>query len=225
MTPFILFHKVYGAAYRDVQIVTQIGRVAYPPPIDRLLAGTTTREEIQRMDDEILRQLHTTQARISIWSLLASSSAYRDALVKALNQIRFDTANTLEGLIHLLIADRATCNVFSDDDLPPKGSNHVRPLYIEIACLGRRVLSVLINNDTTSNVCPLVTNITLGFSIVDFRPSTQTVRAYDGTQRPIMGTLNAYVMIEPVRYSILFQVLRIQSSFNLLLGGCWIHKA
>ena len=32
-------------------------------------------------------------------------------------------------------------------------------------------------------------------------------------------------MISPVRYSILFQVLRIQSSFNLLLGRPWIHEA
>ena len=40
-----------------------------------------------------------------------------------------------------------------------------------------------------------------------------------------MGALNTHVMIGPVRYSILFQVLRIQSSFNLLLGRPWIHEA
>ena len=40
-----------------------------------------------------------------------------------------------------------------------------------------------------------------------------------------MGTLTAHVMIGPVRYLVLFQVLRIQSSFNLLLGHPWIHEA
>ena len=40
-----------------------------------------------------------------------------------------------------------------------------------------------------------------------------------------MVTLTTHVMIGPVRYSILFQVLRIQSSFNLLLGRPWIHEA
>ena len=40
-----------------------------------------------------------------------------------------------------------------------------------------------------------------------------------------MGTLSTHVMIGPVKYSILFQVLRIQSSFNLLLGRPWIHEA
>ena len=39
-----------------------------------------------------------------------------------------------------------------------------------------------------------------------------------------MGTLNTLIMIELVRYSILFQVLRIQSSFNPLLGHPWIHE-
>ena len=47
------------------------------------------------------------------------------------------------------------------------------------------------------------------FSPSDFGPSTQTVKAYDGTQRTVMGTLTAHVMIGPVRYSVLFKVLRI----------------
>ena len=85
--------------------------------------------------------------------------------------------------------------------------------------------SVLLDNGTTLNVCPLVTAIAFGFSPSDFGLSIQTVRAYDGTQRTVMVTLTTHVMIGPVRYSILFQVLRIQSSFNLLLGRPWIHEA
>ena len=111
--------------HKDVQIVTRSGRVAQPPPVDRLFAGTDTRDEIQREDYEILCQLRTTQARTSIWSLLASSSTHRDALIRALNQIRVDTTTTPGGLIHFLTADKVTCIVFSDDDLPPEGSDHV----------------------------------------------------------------------------------------------------
>ena len=40
-----------------------------------------------------------------------------------------------------------------------------------------------------------------------------------------MGTLTIHVMIGPVEYFVFFQVLRIQSSFNLLLGHPWIHEA
>ena len=156
---------------------------------------------------------------------MASSSTHRDALIRALSQIRVDTATTPGGLIHFLTADRATCIVFSDDDLPPEGSDHVRPLFIDVACSGRRVPSVLLDNGSALNVCPLVTAIALGFSPSDFGPSIQTIRAYDGTQRTVMGTLTTHVMIGPVRYSILFQVLSIQSSFNLILGRPWIHEA
>ena len=52
--------------HRDVQIVTRSGRVAQPSPVDRPFAGITTREDVQREDDEIIRQLRTTQAHISI---------------------------------------------------------------------------------------------------------------------------------------------------------------
>ena len=224
-TPFILFPEEYGPVHRDVQIVTRSGRVAQPPPVDRPFAGIDARDEIQREEDEILSQLRTTQPHISIWSLLASSSTHRDALIKALSQIRVDTATNPGGLIHFLTVDRATCIVFSDDDLPPEGLDHVRPLFIDVAYSGRRVSSVLLDNGSALNVCPLVTAITLGFSPSDFGPSTQTVRVYDGTQRTVMGTLTTHVMIDPVRYSILFQVLRIQSSFNLLLDRPWIHEA
>ena len=123
------------------------------------------------------------------------------------------------------MADRATCIVFSYDDLPLDRSDHVRPLFIDVACSGRRVSSILLDNGFALNVCPLVTVIALGFSPSDFGPSTQTVRAYNGTQRTVIGTLITHVMIGSVRYSILFQVLRIQTSFNLLLGRPWIHEA
>ena len=85
--------------------------------------------------------------------------------------------------------------------------------------------SVILNNGSTLNVCPLVTAISLRFSSTDFGPSSQTIRAYDRTHRIVIGTLSTHVMIGPIKYSILFQVLRIQSSFNLLLGYPWIHEA
>ena len=204
MTPFILFPEEYGPIHRDVQIVMRSGRVAQPPPVDRPFAGIDARDEIQREDDEILRQLRTTQARISIWSLLASSSTHRDALIRALSQIGVDTTTTPEGLIHFLTADRATCITFSDNDLPPEGLSHVRPLFIDVACSGRRVPSVLLDNGSALNVCPLVIAIALGFSPSDFGPSTQIVKAYDGTQRTVLGTLSTHVMIGLVIYSILF---------------------
>ncbi|RVW12041.1 hypothetical protein CK203_087291 [Vitis vinifera] len=212
----------------DIQYVLRGGRVMRQPPpaaAARPLGGTSSQEEVRAEDDEILRQLQSTQARISIWSLLASSSTHRDALTRALSQIRVDTTTTPEGLIHMMTAGRATCIVFSDDDLPPEGSGHTRPLYISVGCSGRRVPSVLLDNGSALNVCPLATAIALGYAPSDFGPSTQTVRAYDSTRREVMGTLEIELLIGPTTFITIFQVLRIPTSFNLLLGRPWIHRA
>ena len=60
--------------------------------------------------------------------------------------------------------------------------------------------SVLLDNGSALHVCLLVTAIALGFSPADFRASTHTVRAYDGTQRTVMGTITIHVMIGLIRY-------------------------
>ena len=125
----------------------------------------------------------------------------------------------------MMTAGRATCIVFSDDDLPPEGPDHVRHLYIIVGCSGRRVPSVLLDNGSALNVCSLATTITLGFAPSDFGPSTQTVKAYDSTKREVMDTLVIDLQIGAAIFSTLFQVLRIPASFNLLLGRPWIHRA
>ncbi|RVW58619.1 hypothetical protein CK203_111739 [Vitis vinifera] len=125
----------------------------------------------------------------------------------------------------MMTAGRATCIVFSDDDLPPEGSDHTRPLYISVGCSGHRVPSVLLDNGSALNVCPLATAIVLGYAPSDFGPSTQIVRAYDSTRREVMGTLEIELLIGPATFVTVFQVLSIPTSFNLLLGRPWIHRA
>ena len=226
-TPFILTPCEDQTDSHDIQYVIRGGRVVrqQPPAPARPLDGDAVMEEVRREDDEILRQLQSTQARISIWSLLASYTTHREALIRALSQIRVDTTTSPDGLIHMLTADRATCIVFSDDDLPLEGSNHTRHLYISVGCSGRHVPSVLLDNSSALNVCPLATAIALGFGPSDFAPSTQTVRAYDSTRREVLGTLTLDLLIGSITFSTLFQVLRIPTSFNLLLGRPWIHTA
>ena len=175
-TPFILISNVKevqalhvdDSHTLDVQYILRGGRVLRQPPpaAARPVEGTSTPKEVRVEDYE------STQARISIWSLLASSSTHRDALIRALSQIRVKTTTFHEGLIHMMMAGRATCIVFSDDDLPPEGSNHTRPLYIFVGCSSRRVPSILLDNGSTLNVCPLATITALCYAPSDFGLST-----------------------------------------------------
>ncbi|RVW16019.1 hypothetical protein CK203_079013 [Vitis vinifera] len=97
-------------------------------------------------------------------------STHRDALIRALSQIRVETTTIPEGLIHMVTDGRATCIVFSDDDLPPDGPDHTRPLYISIDCSGRRVPYVFLDNGSTLNVCPLATGIALCYALSTLVP-------------------------------------------------------
>ncbi|KAL6344303.1 hypothetical protein AAG906_037874 [Vitis piasezkii] len=115
------------------------GRVAQPSPlVARPLDGTTSYEEVGREDDELL------------------------------SQIRVETTTTLEGLIHMMAVDRVTCIVFSDDDLPPEGSEHTCHLYIKVGCSGHRFPSAVLDNGSALNVYPLATSIALGYVPLDF---------------------------------------------------------
>ncbi|RVW56732.1 hypothetical protein CK203_095701 [Vitis vinifera] len=98
------------------------------------------------------------------------------------------------------------------------------PLYISIGYLGHRVLSVILDNGSALNICPLATTIALGYASSDFGPFTQTVKAYDNTKREVIGTLEIELLIGLTIFPTMFQVLRIPTSFNLLLGRPYIHR-
>ena len=145
-------------------------------------------------------------------------------MIRDLSRIRVDTTTSPEGLIYMLTTGRASCIVFSEDDILQEGLDHTRTLHISVGFLGRHVPSILLDNGSAINVCPLATTISLGYGPTNFEPSTQAVRAYDNTRREVMGTLTLELMIGLVIFQVMFQVLRIPVSFNLLLGRPWIHN-
>ena len=106
-----------------------------------------------------------------------------------LSQIRVVTSTSLEELIHMLIADKATCIVFSTDDLPYGDSNHTPSLYIFVGCSRHRVPYIILDTSFSLNICSLATKVAFGFRPSNFEPVSQTVQAYDSTCREVLGTL------------------------------------
>jgi len=82
---------------------------------------------------------------------------------------------------------------FSDEDLPPEGVTHTRPLQITIECVGAKVLMVLIDNGSALNICPFRTTFIVGLNMETIIPSPLTVRAYNNTSRKVMGTSRPFV--------------------------------
>ena len=86
--------------------------------------------------------MKNTQAYVSVWGLLMASQEVLSLM-------------GVKGSSHPLL-------VFSDEDLPPEGATHTKPLQITIECMGAKVPMVLIDNGFALNVCPFRTDLTVG---------------------------------------------------------------
>ncbi|XP_077230199.1 uncharacterized protein LOC143863420 [Tasmannia lanceolata] len=218
----------------ELRHVTRGGRVFKPAelraenPAEAVRAAENqgqNRPSADEEEDNLLKQLKKTQANVSIWGLLMSSSKHKKVVLKELNAAQVPTEITPDELVSLVAVTKTSKVIsFTDDDLPPEGSDHARSLKITVICNKKRVPEVLVDNGSALNICPLSTAATLGFGPGDFIPSEQGILAYDGTRRDVIGTLATEIQIGGEDFDIEFQVLDIKTSFLLLLGRPWLHK-
>ena len=104
-------------------------------------------------DDLILKQLKKTQTQASIWDLLMSSKKYKEALVRALDDVKIVTDALPYEMIASLMKAPSSAITFSDEDLPPEGHNH--PLFIQAIVKSKKTSCVMVDNNSTIHVCPL----------------------------------------------------------------------
>ena len=57
------------------------------------------------------------------------------------------------------------------------------------------------------------------------KPSTMLARAYDGSPRQVVGTIEVELYIGPHLFLVTLQVMDIHPSYSILLGRPWIHIA
>ena len=191
-------------------------------PVEALEKGQ--RPEIYDEEDEVLKQLKKTQANITIWRLLMASLKHCQTILKLLNQVQVPIDTSPKGLVSLITpVEKAATITFTEADLPKERKDHMQALNITVDTLGKRVPTVLIDNGSALNVCPLRTATSLGLGPTDFVPSGQSVRAYDNTRREVIGMVTLPLIIGPAEFEVEFQVLDVPACFNLLLGRPWIH--
>ncbi|XP_077252356.1 uncharacterized protein LOC143891701 [Tasmannia lanceolata] len=218
----------------ELQHVTRGGRVFKPPELSaenpaeiaRAAGNQRLNKSVaEEEDDNLLKQLRKTQANISIWGMLMSSSKHRKVILRELNAAQVSVDVTPDELVSLVTPARISKVLsFTDEDLPPKGRDHTKPLKITLICNKKKVPEVLVDNGSALNVCPLSTATTLGFGPENFVPSEQGILAYDGTRHDVIGTLVIEIQIGGEEFEIEFQVLDIKASFLLLLGRPWLHR-
>ncbi|MCI17211.1 hypothetical protein A2U01_0038358, partial [Trifolium medium] len=181
---------------------------------------------IKKSDYKVVDQLGQTPSMISMLSLLMSSEAHRVTLLKLLNAAHVNqdiTVDQFNGVCNNITASR--CLEFTNAELPAEGPSHNKALHISMKCQDNTIARVLVDTGSSLNVMPksTLTKLTLDGSVL--KQSDLIVKAFDGSQRGVVGEIELPMLIDPHLFHISFQVMDINPSYSCLLGRPWIHAA
>ena len=112
---------------------------------------------------------------------------------------------------------------FTDDELPPEGREHTLPMHIRVKCEDMIIARVLIDNGSTLNVFPMPTIKHLNVDTFLIRPTTMIIKAFDGTFQEVQGKIELAIGIGPMFFMVNFQVIKVDSLYNMLLRRPWLH--
>ncbi|XP_040967186.1 uncharacterized protein [Gossypium hirsutum] len=181
---------------------------------------------LKHSEYSVVEQLRKQPARISVLALLLSSEVHRSALMKVLNEtyVANDiSVNKLDRLVNNISAENYI--FFNDDEIPLGGMGSTKTLHITTRCKGYTLPDVLIDNGSALNVLPLTTLNRLPIDSSHMNECQNIVKAFDGTERKVMGRIEVPLQIGPNTYEVDFLVMDIKPSYNCLLGRPWIHSA
>ncbi|XP_052882760.1 uncharacterized protein LOC108458660 [Gossypium arboreum] len=181
---------------------------------------------LRHSEYSVVEQLHQRPDRISVLALLLNSEVHRKALMKVLNEtyVADDiSVNKLDRLVGNISADNFIS--FSDDEIPPGGRGSTKALHVTTRCKGNTLPGVLVDNGSALSVLLGATLNRLHRDASHMKTCQNIVRAFDGTERKVMGRIEVPLQIGPNTYEVDFLVMDIKPSYNCLLGRPWIHSA
>ncbi|KAA3484953.1 hypothetical protein EPI10_007004 [Gossypium australe] len=156
----------------------------------------------------------------------AEEEAHRSALMKVLNETYVSndiSVNKLDRLVNNISAGNFI--FFNEDEILPGGMGSTKALYITTRCKGYTLPGVLIDNRFALNALPLSTLNRLPVDSSHMKTCQNIVRAFDGTERRVMGGIEIPLLIGSNTYEVDFLVMDIKPSYNCLLERHWIHSA
>ncbi|XP_038999865.1 uncharacterized protein LOC120125518 [Hibiscus syriacus] len=179
---------------------------------------------LKHSEYNIVEQLHKTPARILILSLLLHSEVHRNTLLKVLNET-FVAKDIPVECLDRLVGNINTDNFiyFNDDEIPEDGKGRCKTLHIIVHCKWVIISGVLIDNGSALNVMPWATLNRLPVDTSRMKVCGNIVRAFDGTERSIMGKITIPLRVGPATFEVEFVVMDIHPNYNCLLGRPWIH--
>ena len=110
-----------------------------------------------------------------------------------------------------------------DDELPPEDKDHTLPMHIIVRYEYMIVTRVLIDNRSALNVFLMSTLERLNMDTSLICPTTMIIKAFDGTLREVQGETELAIGVCPMSFMANFQVIKVDSPYNMLLGRPWLH--
>ena len=172
----------------------------------------------------MIQQLNKSPAQISILVLLLSSDVHHRAFLKVLKETRVPTSaieSAFEGMVSTMLATNQIS--FLDDELPLEGKEHTLLMHIIVKCEDVIIARVLIDNGSALNVWLMSTLKCLNMDTSLIRPTTMIIRAFDGILKEVQGEVELAIGVGPMFFTVNFQVIKVDSPYNMLLGRPWLH--
>ncbi|XP_060182324.1 uncharacterized protein LOC132611988 [Lycium barbarum] len=198
-------------------------------PVKKPITEEEAEEFMKKMkvqDYSIVDQLRKTPAQISLLSLLIHSKEHRQALIRILNEAHVSDKTIVSHLKkmanRIFEVNRIT---FIDDELHVEGAGHNKALHLTVKCEEHYVKRVMIDGGSGVDICLLSTLQSLKIRTDRIRTNNVCIQAFDGIKRDTIGEIDLTLKIGPVNFGITFQVIDMDTSYNLLLGRPWIHAA
>ncbi|XP_070049549.1 uncharacterized protein [Nicotiana tomentosiformis] len=153
--------------------------------------------KVQVREYYMVDHLNKTPNHISILSLLQNSETHRNALMTVLSESYVPT-NITSGEIANMVGQVLKSHkiTFHEDELPPEGLSHNMALHITVQFEDKFIARVLIDGGSSLNICPLTTMKRLGKGLHEIRVGSMNVKAFDGSQRAIIGEIHVVVAVD-----------------------------
>ncbi|XP_050916342.1 uncharacterized protein LOC127131464 [Lathyrus oleraceus] len=113
--------------------------------------------------------------------------------------------------------------VFNEAELTIEGNNHNKALHIFVTHADTLTSRVLVDIGSSLNVLSKSTLILLHYEGLEIRASALIVRAFDGSQREVIGEVDLIICMGDCHFTITFQVMDIHPAYSCRLGRPWIH--
>ena len=91
-------------------------------------------------------------------------------------------------------------------------------MHIMVRCENMIITRVLIDNGSALNVCSMTTLERLNMDTSLIHPTTMIIRAFDGTLWEVQGEIELAIGVGPMLFTVNFQVIKVDSPYNMLLG-------